>query len=118
MWIMTKLGFFSVVEHRGTSDCLLVRARCQTDIENITAKTGNTWWQDDLADYPYRTTCYRDKWAEVLADIAKDIDYDNFKSSIKDERHLAAYRRVWQNMLYIDDRFTSSDKRSGDMQWP
>jgi hypothetical protein len=54
----------------------------------------------------------------VLADIAKDIDYDNFKSSIDDERHLAAYHRVWMDMQYIDDRVTSSGERFGDMLWP
>lgn len=35
MWIFTKDGFFSAVEHRDNSDLLMIRARCREDIERL-----------------------------------------------------------------------------------
>jgi len=114
MWLMTKLGFFSVVEHRDNPNVLLVRARCKDDIINAANETSGVWWTDENADYPHRMECSRERWAAFVAKITNDIDYDNFKSSISDERHLAAYHRVWIDMLYIDDRVID-DTTWGDM---
>lgn len=115
MWLMTKLGFFSVVEHRDDPSVLLVRARCEADIKNAASATGCEWWTDENADYPHRMMCDRERWASTVAKITNDIDYDNFKSSVTDERHLSAYHRVWIDMLYIDDRIVSDEETFGDM---
>jgi hypothetical protein len=116
MWLMTKLGFFSVVENRDDSDGLIVRARCEQDIVNISHVLDKPldWWLDEKADYGYRLLCSKKEWADALAAMANDIDYDNFKSSVKDERHHSAYQRVWIDMLYIDDRVID-DTTWGDM---
>jgi hypothetical protein len=106
MWMMTKLGFFSTVEDRDNKDGVIVRARCEQDIVNISyfMQMKDAWWLDTLADYGYRLRCSKPAWAAAVAQMAGDIDYDNFKSSITDERHHSAYQRVWIDMLYIDDR--------------
>lgn len=112
MWVMTKIGFFSVVAHRDVPDCLIVRARCEEDIVNINEEMGLGWWRDDEADYPYRMCCTPAELAAALARITADIDYDNFKSSIKDKKRKNAYVHVWQAMRLIDDR-----NRLADMLW-
>lgn len=35
MWLMTTRGFYSVVEQRDDANRLIVRARCQADIEAL-----------------------------------------------------------------------------------
>ena len=116
MWVMTKLGFFSAVENRDDKYALIVRPRCEQDIVNIAHALGKPldWWEDQYADYGYRILCSKKEWADALAGLANDIDYDNFKSSITDERHHKAYQRVWLDMLYIDDRVVD-ETTWGDM---
>ena len=116
MWLMTKLGFFSAVEDRDDKGGVIVRARCEQDIVNISyfLQMKDAWWQDDYADYAYRLRCSKAKWAGAVARMADDIDYDNFKNSITDERHHRAYQRVWIDMLQIDDRVID-DTTWGDM---
>ena len=51
-------------------------------------------------DYPYRIFTKQSVWAKVLAEIATDIDYDNFKDACMAHGDLG-YRElanVWETM--------------------
>jgi hypothetical protein len=101
MWVFTKQGFYSVVQDRYDPAVLLVRARVRGDIERLwpTAKVV----EDEGADYAYRARLSRAAVSRTLAQAIKEIDYENYKSSIKDHRRTPWYLMVWDSMLRMQD---------------
>lgn len=97
MWIFLSESFLSIVDKGdSTGKTLLVRARRPGDIERVfpwakVAKDGGT-------DYLYRARIDRDEVALRLADRARNITYENFKSTVKDRRRHRAYLGVWDVM--------------------
>lgn len=98
MWIFLNNAFVSAVAHRDKPDALMVRARLRGDLEAIFPDLAGQIEQTDRADYRFRVTITRERFAAVLADTARSIDYPNFKDSIADERRHDAYFRVWSVM--------------------
>jgi len=96
MWIFTNTVFLSVVAHRDKENTLLVRARRAGEIESIFP--GSNVYEMENADYHYRAEVSRDKVSQVMADQIKNIDYDNFKSSVSDNKRHDAYMDVWSVM--------------------
>lgn len=93
MWIMTPYGFFSVVCAKDSSDLLeadlprddkmVIRARDRAHLENLKkAIPGRLPRINSHAgtDYPFRITADRDVVLAVVARMAEDIDYTNFKN--------------------------------------
>lgn len=125
MWLQTKIGFYSVVEHDDDVQTVLIRARSRTDLENLCDVAdavrrdyaeGEALGIDHKAiqftpnaDYHYRIICPRVSWMEVSLRLMTEIDYGNFKNAVSerdpDRSHL--YHSVW-NVLYSiqarDDR--------------
>lgn len=111
MWMMTKYGFFSVVEFRGEPHNLLIRARRRDHLEAIKKRfaqqlTGYEILQTSEADYPCRMKVPRRTWESIVCEIiAHEIDYPDFKSAVKNpgtrtyNPGLASYlnflHRVW-----------------------
>lgn len=93
MWLVTKDGFFSAVEHREHRDCVLVRARVRADLER--AFPGMTVEVMEKADYPYRILIGKGAWAAYCAAAAVGVDYPNFKAAITDQRRHNVYLSVW-----------------------
>ena len=107
MWLFTKVGFFSVVQHRDHDDTLLVRARDADDLKALKKRympTLGAIQQKDAADYPYRAAIGRNDFAAGMEHIALDIDYMNFKRLIarNDPMRARAYTAVWAVMLSIN----------------
>jgi hypothetical protein len=84
MWIFSQAAYLSVVQDRTNPDMLLVRARVKGDIEKHFPDSITTETPD--ADYLYRANIPRQEVATAIARIATDIDYSNFKNSVKDHR--------------------------------
>lgn len=110
MWIMTKIGFFSIVVGRAPGDVVCIRARSKAHLLALAA----SYPQYDLADiiedesrdYRYRAVLARDLLPELMADIASDVDYTNFKSAAQiampdDPKYVAAMHNVWSAMANI-----------------
>ena len=104
MWVMTTRGFHSVVEHRDDPGKLLVRARCQADIEALAELIPATPVLLDTADYAWRIEATRAQWSDALLALADGIRYPNFKAAVADPAHHDAYMRVWSALLPLDDR--------------
>lgn len=105
MWLFTTNGFFSVVEHNDDADKVLIRARCETDIIWMSQQLGATWTETPKADYPYRITAPKERFANLLFHMAESIDYPNFKNAVKgDGRRSVCYNRIWSDAYIIDDR--------------
>jgi len=109
MWIFARNGFASVVKHRDKPDTVLVRCRCKEDAEFFADCLNVEWFTDEQADYRYRMEAPQAAVADVLAKLALDIDYDNFKDSLPAEERVAesrhrAYMDTWAAMARFQGR--------------
>jgi hypothetical protein len=103
MWIFTQSAFLSIVQDKADPDLLLVRARVKGDIEKH-FRDAIVFSSPDH-DYAYRSRLSRSEVAAVIAQtVLDDLDYDNFKASIKDHRRSAWYLRVWAAMAEMQEK--------------
>ena len=111
MWLFTKQGFFSVVQHEHHKSTLLVRSRSKDDLENLQKmiKRHPVIKKTPDADYLYRMVVMKEEFGKVASELALDIDYPNFKDEIKknDARRARLYSSVWWVMREIKDRLSS-----------
>ncbi len=88
MWIFTKTGFISCVQHREKPDTMIVRAR---KLEHLAAFVGKQHAAEiftlDFSDYKYRIELSRAIFQELVANQVEQLDYPNFKNSISDSEH-------------------------------
>lgn len=100
MWLLTSIGFFSVVAHHGDRHTVLVRSRAREDLEAL-----RRHYLPDLeilehagADYRYRALLDRMEWEYAIQRITSDIDYANFKDAVAERQgpeRASLYSRVW-----------------------
>ncbi len=103
MWLLTPLGFFSIVRKPDDvgAGTLTIRARVKSDLEALREHClPNLGVIEENAgtDYRYRAKAQRGQVAEAFAQLVQDLDYDNFKNEVvkKQGKHrAAAYGRVW-----------------------
>ena len=118
MWIFTKHGFFSAVcARQGTGehgrpvdpDRVMVRARLRSHLTSLKERfpdllDGCEIRETAGADYAFRIFVQKPAWVRVMAGLAEETDYDNFKAEVA--RHQgdagAGYERslhgVWSAM--------------------
>ena len=96
MWIFTKHGFFSAVcarqgdgEHGQPvdPDRIMVRARVRSHLESLKERFPGLLGECEIlesatTDYAYRLFVPKSAWMQVLAGLAEETDYDNFKSEV------------------------------------
>ena len=96
MWIFTKHGFFSAVCARQGNgkhgqpvdlDRIMVRARLRGHLEALKKRFPDLLGGCDIqesagTDYAYRLFVEKSAWMQVLAGLAEETDYDNFKSEV------------------------------------
>jgi len=108
MWLFGKKGFFSIVQHKDDPKALIVRARVKGDIEKYWPDA--TIERNEEFDYLYRANLPREKVAPAISQMAKDIDYTNFKASIADKRRSHWYFHVWDTMCRMQEAFRNTEK--------
>ena len=100
MWLLTSVGFFSIVRKTGESD-LTVRARARSDLEELIRRylpSMGPIVEGTGTDYPYRAQASPDALAAGVARIVEDIDYPNFKDMVADRQGFErahVYGDVW-----------------------
>ncbi|MDQ2730039.1 MAG: hypothetical protein M3Y56_00130 [Armatimonadota bacterium] len=98
MWLMTKYGFYSIVDKK--PDEYHVRSRERLDLENLIAAiplAGATIIETPEADYACRIIINKDTLLPLLSRLGETLDYSNFKSKIDstpDQKH-KPYHKVW-----------------------
>ena len=114
MWLFTPYGFYSVVCGSGMSggawqlapDLLMIRGRSRGHLEALQKRfpelqAGDVMETPDT-DYRYRLLVAKDVWADVVRQLAAEIDYGNFKSRAAiqsgDPRYVDALHEVWEVM--------------------
>ena len=103
MWMITKLGLFSVVAHRTNSEVVLVRARDRKHLEQLSSlnPTGKLEILDSPdADYPCRVIMDKARWGTISAWLTYEIDYPNFKDECGrnmnlSDRYIEFLHEVW-----------------------
>ena len=107
MWLITPIGFFSVV--RKPTDTknktLTVRARVRSDLEALQAKylpELGPIQESSVNDYRFRAVAPQAAVAAAMARLAESLDYSNFKDAVKQRQGAARanlYHGVW-DVLY------------------
>ena len=103
MWLLTTIGFYSVVAHDERPDTVLIRARDREDLAAL-----RRGYLPDLeivenagSDYRYRAFVARDEWEHAAQRLAADIDYPNFKNAVAERQghdRAALYSRIWETL--------------------
>jgi hypothetical protein len=106
MWLVTAVGFFSVVQKPGDSD-LTVRARVEADLEALRAyvpEMGPTT-AGGGTDYQYRAKVGHEALAAGVGRMVLDIGYSNFKGEIArraGHRRAHIYSGVWATLASLE----------------
>jgi hypothetical protein len=93
MWIQFNNAFLSIVENRENTTELLVRGRVKGDIEKVFPEADV--FEDNNADYKYRAFISKAIVAEKIMLKVTEINYDNFKNSVKEIERKKIYGNIW-----------------------
>ena len=96
MWIQFNNAFLSIVENREKTIELLVRARVKGDIERVFPEADV--FEDNNADYKYRAFISKVIVAEKIMLKVTEINYDNFKNSVKEIKRKKVYGNIWAEL--------------------
>jgi hypothetical protein len=94
MWVLLNDAFLSIVQDKDDRSRLLVRARCREDIERVFA--GAAVVEGAGSDYAYRAFLPRGTVAATLTARVEEIDYPNFKDSVREAWRHDASLAVWR----------------------
>ncbi|MFX1716732.1 hypothetical protein [Paraburkholderia sp. A1RO-5L] len=102
MWLCLSDAFLSIVNSDQDPTVLMVRARRRGDIEAV---FGPTYPVTTIPgrDYQFRAFIPREFVGNVIALKLLDIDYTNFKNSVKDRHLHDAYANVWGIMADLQE---------------
>ena len=103
MWIITPLGFFSIVQKPGdlAAGTLTVRARVRSDLEALKAAVLpglGVITESKSTDYRFRATALRSLVEAAMAQLAQQLDYSNFKNQVakvQGSHRAHLYHDVW-----------------------
>lgn len=117
MWLFTTIGFFSVVSHRDAAHTVVIRSRVREDLEAL-----RTHHLPDLeivanagTDYAFRAFVSRDEWEHAAQQLARDVDYPNFKDAVAARQGSArahAYLEIWATMHRLQETAAGKSSRS------
>jgi len=96
MLIFTKNAFISIVAHTQDDRFLTVRGRIAGDIEKVFPEA--EVFERPGADFRFQANIGRDRVAQRLSIIAKDIHYEAFETAVEDPERRQAYFQVWSAM--------------------
>lgn len=110
MWIMSVRGFYSAVQHPTNPAQVVVRARAKADLEALRPLVpGLKITATPQRDYQFRAVVNKPVWQSVVAALAGEIDYGNYKTAVAlgPGGHARAdiYHDVWFALLGIAYRF-------------
>lgn len=115
MWLITPIGFFSIVQKSADahSDTLTVRSRVRADLERMREQylpSLSEIQEGGGTDYKFRAQAPRAEVGAAMARLVETLDYSNFKTEVGQQQgheraHL--YSEVWGvlNALQSDARF-------------
>ena len=86
----------NIVENREKTIELPVRGRVKGDIEKVFPEADV--FEDNAADYKYRAFISKAIVAEKIMLKVTEINYDNFKNSVKEIERKKVYGNIWAEL--------------------
>lgn len=120
MWLVTPIGFFSIVQKPGDkkNGTLTVRSRVRSDLaalkQHYLPGLGLIQESHDT-DYRFRAFAPRGEVSAALSRQVDDLDYSNFKSEVaKKQGHKRAslYHQVWDVLYHLQTDPAFAEKES------
>jgi hypothetical protein len=93
MWICLPESFVSVVQDKNQPDRLMVRARRREHL--VALLPGHEVVVTTNSDYKYRAFVDRQEFAEIVSRGITELDYSNFKASVRDKDLSRLYHDFW-----------------------
>jgi hypothetical protein len=122
MWIITPLGFFSIVQKPAdvAAGTLTVRARVRSDLEALKAAVLpglGTITESKSTDYRFRATALRALVESAMAKLTAQLDYSNFKNQVakvQGSKRAHLYHDVWDvlNRMQGDPAYEVKPKKA------
>ena len=87
MWLMTTVGFFSIIQERPDDTLLTIRGSARGDLEALRDRylpRLSDIEEGPETDHKFRAQASREAVAQALSRIAMDIDYATFKETTKE----------------------------------
>lgn len=118
MWLITPIGFFSVVEKPGDKQAgtLTVRSRVRGDLvalkENYLPTLGPIQ-ESSNTDYRFRAVAPRADVSAAMARLVDTLDYSNFKSEVAKKQgqpRASLYHQVWDVLYHLQSDAAFAEK--------
>ncbi len=110
MWVFTKYGFFSGTCTHDDNNIIQIRGRVKKHLENLKKRfdiSAKIKTSTDT-DYKYRMFVPKDVWADILLELGKETDYNNFKNKVEEtsgnDEYYGALMDIWYTMYCIQKR--------------
>lgn len=113
MWLFFNDAFLSIISENPRSKDLTVRGRIKGDIQRVFP--GAKVIETPVRDYRFRAFIPRERVAQVVARNLLDLEYHNFKGSVREMDRHDQYLKVWGIMHSWQAR-ANHPKRS-DGEW-
>jgi len=103
MWIFTKYGFISIVQHNSMPGHFQVKSRVIDPLEQL-------WPSHEIdviewADYRFRITIPKDEVVPIIVRELEGVSYTSFKNQCEgEEGYHYALTRVWAIMYNYQQR--------------
>jgi hypothetical protein len=109
MWLFTETGFVSVVQDRGDSTKMWVRARDEKSLQPFVDTFGVKIVGMERSDYPHRVSISRTQFVDWLIESGETLNYDNYKNRVAKTRgyeFVGPLHDMWVTMLQIEDIYS------------
>lgn len=107
MWIVSKFGYYSVVQTKNCKDLYMVRARVEKDlinlIDSLPILKGKVVKSSEASDYHFRIFVDKSELDIIFIHLSNEIDYSNFKDKVKTVKNqidkVPFYIEIWGVMF-------------------
>jgi hypothetical protein len=121
MWLFTRYGFFSVACASGENGSLdpqklMIRARRKSHLQKLQSRfpaiAAAEIMKLDYRDYRYRLLVPKAGWVSVIAELASEQDWSNFKNEAArfQGREGSDYVHALHNVWEVMDRLQSAER--------
>jgi len=107
MWILMNDAMLSIVRHTTQPGAMLVRARLAGDIERVFPSAQII--VGGGSDYRFRAVLPEAEVADAVSHRLLDIDYGNFKASVREPKRHDACFKVWDVMHRMQEQAKSAN---------
>ncbi len=127
MWIFTRYGFYSIAcaqKPDGSLDAqtVMVRARCAAHLKSLQKRFPELAAVEILTwrnrDYRYRLMIRKEVWVGIVAELAREQEWSNFKDEVARYQgaggsdYVSALHHVWGVMSGLQAKAESVEEQS------